>query len=441
MPSTNTADLHNLSQLHPKDRGRPRGVTRTHPPNYAAEVKSYASHSLHEQSPSVKIDKKLLETIRNCLNLGDETRNTSQHEAEQALRVATRLMQQHNVKMADVVRHAAQSGEPSHIAGKSIVRIAKTNSSKAKTVPRQYWTRILASAVSVVFNCKSISQVAGDRRSVKWTFYGIAGNTEEAAISFCTVHNLVAEWAAEEPGIKNDYCQGVAAGLEVAALDEQKRQLRQLKDQERGLLPKIPSTQDQKLDNASSSPVEYNQGHSQPNDLDCRIKVEPDVSATFVARGEDRDTLAPLQTDPAGSAHSDDSDDDSGGGGGGDDDDDNDSNTDDLGLDQNLTNLEEFLDEDGDIIMVGMRSLSDHASKHVKKDIDDSEPIFIKQESSEVDDKSVLNFKSDQATTDASEVSARLFTHAVPGCCWPTSGPSHHVPSSLALARYASCCS
>ncbi|SPO23843.1 uncharacterized protein UTRI_03626_B [Ustilago trichophora] len=171
----------------------------------------------------------ILSRIQKSLALAKHP-GTGEAEAQQALRLATRLMSSQNLTQADIL--ASSSAETNQTrAGMSIVEIvSQTNAS-----PRnESWVNQVAIAINLFFDVKAYSTSYANRTKLSWTFYGLAINTVAAAHAFEMVHNQVLTWAYEKASAKlvsgktgkNSYCQGVAAGLIALAKKEKKEEMR-----------------------------------------------------------------------------------------------------------------------------------------------------------------------------------------------------------------------
>lgn len=175
------------------------------------------------------VSSSILSRIQKSLALAKHP-GTGEAEAQQALRLATRLMSSQNLTQADIL--ASSSAETNQTrAGMSIVEIvSQTNAS-----PRnQSWVNQVAIAINLFFDVKAYSTSYANRTKLSWTFYGLAINTVAAAHAFEMVHNQVLTWAYEKASAKlvsgktgkNSYCQGVAAGLIALAKKENKEEMR-----------------------------------------------------------------------------------------------------------------------------------------------------------------------------------------------------------------------
>lgn len=171
----------------------------------------------------------ILSRIQKSLALAKHP-GTGEAEAQQALRLATRLMSSQNLTQADILASSSAETNQSR-AGMSIVEIV----SQTSATPRnESWVNQVAIAVNLFFDVKAYSTSYANRTKLSWTFYGLAINTVAAAHAFEMVHNQVLTWAYEKAAKKlvsgktgkNSYCQGVAAGLIALAKKEKKEEMR-----------------------------------------------------------------------------------------------------------------------------------------------------------------------------------------------------------------------
>jgi hypothetical protein len=171
----------------------------------------------------------ILSRIQKSLALAKHP-GTGEAEAQQALRLATRLMSSQNLTQADLLASSDAEANQAR-AGMSIVEIVSQTSASPRN---ESWTNQIAVAVNLFFDVKAYSTSYANRSRLSWTFYGLAVNTVAAAHAFEMVHNQVLTWAYEKAAAKlvsgktgkNSYCQGVAAGLIALAKTEKKEEMR-----------------------------------------------------------------------------------------------------------------------------------------------------------------------------------------------------------------------
>lgn len=228
-----------------------KASTRNLMPNYIANIANLAQ----EQGRTETIDPKVLAIVRKCLARADPERNTSRPEAEKAMRLASRMMDQHNIKQADVVRDAVESDASEQVQGSSTVKISRRQGSTVKLVCNEQWVGILARAMETFFDCRSYSTSAWDRLSMKWTFYGLASNTEAAALGFRNTYNLILDWALDRKGSKNSYYLGVGNGLRDIAKEEKSREKQLLMSRERHSLSAVRGEKHDTNDDATESSI------------------------------------------------------------------------------------------------------------------------------------------------------------------------------------------
>ncbi|KZT57019.1 hypothetical protein CALCODRAFT_496671 [Calocera cornea HHB12733] len=192
-----------------------------------AEVLSLATDTPPGGSAKEKlegVDEAIIARIKKALSLGTHE-GTGEAEAKAAMRLASKLMAQHNVNQADVL---AMEDEEQKLkrAGQSTVTV---RSLTGASVILHAWSMVVAQSVEKFFDCKSYSIHLGHR--VDWTFYGLAEQTVAAAYAYEMVYNLIMTWSAQNKEAKgrtqkNNYCYGVADGLYSLALKERKQEQR-----------------------------------------------------------------------------------------------------------------------------------------------------------------------------------------------------------------------
>lgn len=215
----------------------------------------------------------ILSRIQKSLALAKHP-GTGEAEAQQALRLATRLMSSQNLTQADVLASSDSEEKQAH-AGMSIVEII----SQTGAAPRnESWVNQVACAINLFFDVKAYSTSYANRTKLSWTFYGLAVNTVAAAHAFEMVHNQVLTWAAEKAAAKqvtgktgkNSYCQGVAAGLIALAKGEKKEEMRLAIESEKKRL------KDAEVKEQEQIKKEKQRLRDPPvKDEDARVKPEP----------------------------------------------------------------------------------------------------------------------------------------------------------------------
>ena len=164
--------------------------------------------------------------IKKCLNRANHP-NTPEAEAKAAVRMSSRLMEQHNVRQADLIAAEVKSDGPSTLSGQSRVNVSKAKPGARIVI--ENWVSTISSAMQIFFDCKAYTTRC--KNSIEWTFYGIATNTVAAAMAFEMVHNLVQDWSSRRKGNKNSYRLGVASGLRRIADREKEDEARRVREQ------------------------------------------------------------------------------------------------------------------------------------------------------------------------------------------------------------------
>jgi hypothetical protein len=179
------------------------------PPLQKATVLLLAKPEQQNDREAGETEKKIMARIMKCRDRGS-SKSTPEAEAQTALAMAARLMEQHNISMSEVLQ---QSSEPkTWEQGESHVRITRTRGTSMQ-VAIESWTLDVARAVKILFDVESYTISHHDRHSKDRVFCGIAQNTMMAAQAFEVVYNLIHEWARGKVGSKNNYCRGVAHGF------------------------------------------------------------------------------------------------------------------------------------------------------------------------------------------------------------------------------------
>ena len=195
-------------------------------PSQKATVKSLAAGTGSANLHHTRIE--IVERIKKCLARGTHA-NANENEAKSAIRMASKIMQQHNITQAQVME-----GE------KDAQRLERGGMSTVKIEPRtQYvqmdfepWVPNLDSAICKFFDCQSFRTRFPD--SIEWTFFGVAENTVSGAMAFEMTYNLIQSWAwpLDDDCARESYCLGVAHGLKNSAKAEQRAAARAAKENE-----------------------------------------------------------------------------------------------------------------------------------------------------------------------------------------------------------------
>ncbi|KZO95790.1 hypothetical protein CALVIDRAFT_598852 [Calocera viscosa TUFC12733] len=170
------------------------------------------------------VDEAVIQRIKKALSLGTHE-GTGEAEAKLAMRLASKLMAQHNVNQADILASEDEEQKLKR-AGQSTVAVRSLTGAR---VILHAWSMVVAQAVEKFFDCKSYSFAMGSR--MDWTFYGLAEQTVAAAYAYEMVYNLIMTWSAQNKEAKgraqkNNYCYGVADGLYALAVKERKEEQR-----------------------------------------------------------------------------------------------------------------------------------------------------------------------------------------------------------------------
>ena len=170
----------------------------------------------------------VVERIKKCLARANHA-NANENEAKSAIKMASKIMQQHNITQAQVME-GEDDAQRLERGGLSTVNIGPKT--QYRQVIFETWVADLESAICTFFDCKSFSSQSFF--SIEWTFYGVAENTVSAAMAFEMTHNLIQSWAWPLHGVcaRNSYCLGVAHGLKNIAKAEQRSAERAAKENE-----------------------------------------------------------------------------------------------------------------------------------------------------------------------------------------------------------------
>ncbi|KAJ7084434.1 hypothetical protein B0H15DRAFT_1023892 [Mycena belliarum] len=230
----------------PKKKARtsnPKGA-KTRSPTTKAEVTISATDtSSRTKSETQKrldeIGDAVIGRIRKALALASHPQ-TGEDEARAALRMASKLLERHNVTQADIISQETET-EQLKRAGQSVVSI-KNIVKPSTAVSLEQWTQTLAAAMDTFFDCQSYTtKFNGVLPRVEWTFYGLAEQTVAAAHAFEMTYNLISAWSLRPnvgKGIhaKNCYRSGVATGLHAMAKKEKKEDKKRAIKKESALL-------------------------------------------------------------------------------------------------------------------------------------------------------------------------------------------------------------
>ncbi|KAJ7287482.1 hypothetical protein C8J57DRAFT_587436 [Mycena rebaudengoi] len=189
-------------------------------PSTKAEVTIRATDTpldkLDSQQRLEKIDSAVIGRIKKALALASHEQ-TGEDEAKAALRMASKLLERHNVTQADIMSQETEA-EQLKRAGTSVVSIRSTSTPPAN-VNIESWTNMLSKSMETFFDCQSYTTRFGrSSPKVDWSFYGLAEQTVAAAHAFEMTYNLISAWSLKPhigKGVhaKNCYRTGVARGL------------------------------------------------------------------------------------------------------------------------------------------------------------------------------------------------------------------------------------
>lgn len=155
------------------------------------------------------VDEGILNRIRKCLKLADKTRGATEAEAETAMAMARKLMDEHNLSMSDVeVKQEMDSG----------VQEVKAHEKAKAYVPA--WEKKMARVVDMLFNTR---HYYNNERSGGWTgkavtivFMGVGQDPHVAKESFLILGGIVRKMGTKKDfsgSDHRDYCLGVVDEL------------------------------------------------------------------------------------------------------------------------------------------------------------------------------------------------------------------------------------
>ena len=170
----------------------------------------------------------VVERIKKCLARANHA-NANENEAKSAIKMASKIMQQHNITQAQIME-GEDDAQRLERGGLSTVNIGPRT--QYRQVIFETWVDDLTTAISTFFDCESFSSQSFS--SIEWTFYGVAENTVSAAMAFEMTHNLIQSWARPLHGVcaRNSYCLGVAHGLKDISKAERRAVERAAKENE-----------------------------------------------------------------------------------------------------------------------------------------------------------------------------------------------------------------
>ena len=203
------------NSTRPRKRAR-KGPT---PAPYIATVHSLAqTGTATVTSSNAVVNDDIMDRIKKCLARYNHP-TTPEHEAKVAFRIASRLMEQHNISQAELAEQEGATGGMWR-SGRSIVWLIRSDGDQSKKVKHFAYADRIGHAMRRFFDCKHYT--VRTQRSLHFIFYGIAENTITAALAFEMAYNLISEWARAQEGVgpKNSYCLGASWQLQKMAKAE-----------------------------------------------------------------------------------------------------------------------------------------------------------------------------------------------------------------------------
>lgn len=203
----------------------PKWIPRAHVSNLACG--NDGSEAARVKHKLKDVDLHVLERIKKAITLAGHA-GTGEAEARNAMRIAQKLMQVHNVSQADIMAQESDEQRAKR-AGSSVVEIRTRSSDTDEEglVVFSGWYDTLADTMGIFFNVKSYWTKWSDRSRITFTFYGIAEGTVAAAQAFEWIHNLIIKWRDQKQyATRNMYCHGVVDELEKLAKRERKQEER-----------------------------------------------------------------------------------------------------------------------------------------------------------------------------------------------------------------------
>lgn len=115
-------------------------------PAYVAKVKGLATFQSSPSDDNIKVGRDVIERIQSCLRRATHP-HTPEAEAQTALRMASRLMEKHNVSQARMIAAEVDTEESQYRGGQSIVNV-----SKAVPAPKKITSAWLDKSASALCN-------------------------------------------------------------------------------------------------------------------------------------------------------------------------------------------------------------------------------------------------------------------------------------------------
>ena len=195
-------------------------------PSQKATVGSLATVARSATVPHARSE--VVERIKKCLARANHV-NANENEAKSAIKMASKIMQQHNITLAQIME-GEDDAQRLERGGLSTVNIGART--QYRRIIFETWVVNLNDAICCFFDCKAFSTQSFS--FIEWTFYGVAEHTVSAAMAFEMTHNLIQSWAWPLHGVcaRNSYCLGVAHGLKYIAKAEERAAERAAKENE-----------------------------------------------------------------------------------------------------------------------------------------------------------------------------------------------------------------
>ena len=196
------------------------------------------SDSLMDAEPSFLPTKSQDEAVKSrvikLLNTGFH-QGSNEHEAKNAMKLAQKLMQRHNLSQVLLMKERdiadKKGAKPESLKG-GMAKVNILNAKSQKASPFYHWIRILAHAVSSNFRVDFFYVHSGGECSA--TFYGIYINVQLAAYAFKVATERVSVMMQEYSSsvkLRTTYARGIARGLarEVEETQKQEEEKRKAK--------------------------------------------------------------------------------------------------------------------------------------------------------------------------------------------------------------------
>ena len=167
----------------------------------------------------------LINKIKRILELADEDKNGNEHEAASAMRMAQRLMLQHQISMSEVEAFESDEVQESWEFGSTVGHQVNDGTCQ--------WEKTLAHAIAritstemVINRGKAINSKGNVRMQTKFIFYGHVEDTEVAAVMYPMFRKMARRFARRKCGgsdwsiYHRSYCAGFADKCYARATQE-----------------------------------------------------------------------------------------------------------------------------------------------------------------------------------------------------------------------------